>query len=85
MAFALSLAGRRENLTAQALRQFGDEIGVPVPAFERVLAEVLTATADAVQQVRGGVVPFDARRWRDLVRVLERRRRDLSAWVGDGP
>ncbi|USQ75670.1 type II toxin-antitoxin system HipA family toxin [Ornithinimicrobium cryptoxanthini] len=77
--FALSLAGRRENLTAKALRQFGDEIGVPPPAVERVLAEVLAATADVVEQVRDGVVPFDARRRRDLVRVLERRRRDLGA------
>ena len=77
--FALPLAGRRDNLTAKAFREFGEEIGVPGPAVERVLEEVLAATADLVEQVREGVVPFDARRRRDLVRVLERRRRDLGA------
>jgi len=76
--FALPLAGRRDNLSAKAFRQFGDEIGLPGPVVERVLDDVLGATVDVVDQVRDGVIPWDARRQRDLVRTLERRRRDLG-------
>ncbi|WP_237565327.1 type II toxin-antitoxin system HipA family toxin [Ornithinimicrobium cavernae] len=76
--FALPLAGRRDNLSAKAFRRFGEQLGLPGPAVERVLDEVLTVTADLIEQVRDGVVPWDARRRRDLVRRLERRRRDLG-------
>lgn len=77
-AFALSLAGRRDNLTAKAFRQFGDTVGLPLRVVDRVLEEVLAATSEVVEQVRDGVIGWDARRRRDLVRTLERRRRDLG-------
>lgn len=76
--FALPLAGRRDNLSAKGFHQFGAELGLPEPAVGRVLAEVLTITADVIEQVRDGAVPWDTRRRRDLVRTLERRRRDLQ-------
>ena len=75
---ALPLAGRRENLTAKAFRSFGETVGLPRAAVDRVLAEVLEATADVPAQIEAGAVPWDPRRRADLVRTLRRRRRDLE-------
>lgn len=75
---ALPLAGRRENLTAKAFRSFGETVGLPRAAVDRVLAEVLEATADVPAQIEAGAVPWDPRRRQDLVRTLRRRRRDLE-------
>lgn len=76
--FALPLAGRRENLTAKAFRDFGTGLGLPLAAVDRVLEDVLAATADVVERVEAGAVGWDARRRQDLVRTLRRRRRDLG-------
>ena len=75
---ALPLVGRRENLTAKAFRSFGETVGLPRAAVDRVLAEVLEATADVPAQIEAGAVPWDPRRRADLVRTLRRRRRDLE-------
>lgn len=76
--FALAVAGRRDNLSAKAFRQLGDEVGLPGPVVDRVLDEVLAATADVIEDVRSGAIGWDTRRRRDLVRVLDRRRRALT-------
>lgn len=76
--FALPVAGRRDNLTAKAFRQLGDDIGLPAPVIDRALAEVLAATADVETRLRDGAVPWDARRRQDAVRTLRRRRVDLG-------
>lgn len=76
--FALPLAGRRENLTAKAFREFGTGIGLPPPAVDRVLEQVLAATEDLVDQVEAGAVGWDVRRRQDLARTLRRRRHDLG-------
>lgn len=76
--FALSLAGRRDNLTAKAFRQFGASVGLLPAVVDRVLSEVLTATADVVDRVEAGAVGWDLRRRQDLARTLRRRRRDLE-------
>ena len=76
--FALPLAGRRDNLTAKAFRQFGDTVGLPPAVVDRVLEEVLAATHDVVARLEEGAVGWDARRRQDTVRALRRRRRDLG-------
>lgn len=76
--FALSLAGRRDNLTAKAFRQFGASVGLPPAVVDRVLDEVLSFTDDVVERVEQGAVGWDVRRRQDTVRALRRRRRDLG-------
>jgi serine/threonine-protein kinase HipA len=76
--FALPVAGRRDNLTARAFRRFGETVGLPAAAVDRVLEEVLAATADVVARLEEGAVEWDVRRRQDLVRTLRRRRRDLG-------
>lgn len=76
--FALPLAGRRDNLTAKAFRRFGETVGLPAAAVDRVLEEVLAATADVVVRLEQGAAGWDVRRRQDLVRTLRRRRRDLG-------
>jgi serine/threonine-protein kinase HipA len=75
---ALPLAGRRDNLTAKAFHRFGETVGLPAAAVDRVLEEVLAATADVVARLEEGAVEWDVRRRQDLVRTLRRRRRDLG-------
>lgn len=53
-------------------------LGLPPAAVDRVLEEVLAATADVVEQVEAGAVGWDVRRRKDLARTLRRRRRDLG-------
>lgn len=76
--FALPLAGRRDNLTAKAFRQFGASVGLLPGAVDRVLEEVLSVTHDVVERVEQGAVGWDVRRRQDTVRALRRRRRDLG-------
>ena len=76
--FALPLADRRDNLSRKAFMEFGERIGLPAPAVDRVIADVLSATAPVVEDVEAGAVPWDVRRRQDLVRTLRRRRRDLG-------
>lgn len=77
--FALKLAGRRENLSAKAFRAFGEEIGLPRPAVDAVLIDVLTATSDLEHRLIEADIGWDEHRLRNLVRVVRRRRRDLGA------
>lgn len=77
--YALSLAGRRDNLTAEAFRTFGAEIGLPPRAVDAVIEEVLVATEHVEADVQAGAGGWDVRRRQDLLRALRRRRRDLEA------
>ncbi|MEQ1483929.1 hypothetical protein, partial [Salmonella enterica] len=65
-------------LTAKAFHRFGETVGLPASAVDRVLEEVLAATADVVVRLEQGAVGWDARRRQDLLRTLRRRRRDLG-------
>lgn len=75
---ALPIGGKRSGLSRKAFLAFGAELGLPVRAVESTIDHVLTVTADLGHEVAGGALPFGQRRRRDLVRVLARRRHDLS-------
>ncbi|MFC6421023.1 type II toxin-antitoxin system HipA family toxin [Ornithinimicrobium tianjinense] len=76
--FALSMAGRRDNLTAKAFREFGASVGLPAAAVDRALADVLVVTEDVIERLEHGAIGWDVRRRQDTVRALRRRRRDLG-------
>ncbi|MFN2320680.1 MAG: type II toxin-antitoxin system HipA family toxin [Dermatophilaceae bacterium] len=75
---ALTLGGRRENLSPKAFLGFADGIGLPRVAAQRAIEEALAASASVIDDIAAGAVDFDHRRRQDLVRTLTRRRRDLE-------
>ena len=71
---ALAVQGRKDNISAKIFRAFCSEIGLTDRAAERVMAVALKATEGAAERIIAAT-NFDARRARDLTRVLARRRR----------
>lgn len=76
---ALTLAGRRENLTRRAFLTFAEAIGLRERAARSALDEVLDITAGLAEGIAAGVLPFNDNLNRNLARHLARRRRDLMA------
>lgn len=74
---ALRLTGRREGLNRKAFRTFGDTLGLPAPASERVLDDVLAATEPMLDELGDGALPLNRNAIHTLVRRLRRRRQDL--------
>lgn len=71
---ALSVQGRKDNISGKIFRDFCAEIGLPERAAERVVATALRVTGGAAERIIDAT-DFDPRRARDLRRVLARRRR----------
>ena len=71
---ALSVQGRKDNISGKAFRAFCTEIGLTVNATERVMAQALRVTDGAAERIVSAA-DFDPRRARDLRRVLDRRRK----------
>ncbi|WP_175935353.1 type II toxin-antitoxin system HipA family toxin [Corynebacterium sp. Marseille-P4321] len=71
---ALSVQGKKDNISARIFIAFCQEIGLPRKAAERVIELALKATEGAPEQIIEAT-EFDPRRSRDLRRVLQRRRR----------
>lgn len=76
---ALSVAGRRDNLSTKAFHALGAHGGLPTRAVDAVLEEALRATASVADDIEAGSIHWDPRRRRDLANVIRRRRRDLGA------
>lgn len=76
---ALTLAGRRENLTRRAFLTFAEAISLRERAARSALDEVLDITAGLAEGIAAGVLPFNDNLNRHLARQLARRRRDLMA------
>ena len=74
---ALSVQGRKDNISGRIFRDFCGEIGLPERATERIMATALRVTEGAAERIVSAT-DFDPRRARDLRRVLAKRR-DLWA------
>jgi hypothetical protein len=75
---ALSLQGATEGLTRRRFLAFAAALGLPPRAAESALEDVLAATAGFLEELEGGVLPWNANLRRTVVRQLGRRRRDLA-------
>lgn len=71
---ALSVQGRKDNISGKIFRAFCAEIGLTERAAERVMAQALRVTDGAAERIVAAT-DFDPRRARDLTRVLDRRRK----------
>lgn len=71
---ALSVQGRKDNISGKAFRAFCAEIGLTERAAERVMVQALQVTEGAAERIVAAT-DFDPRRARDLRRVLDRRRK----------
>lgn len=75
---ALSVQGRRENLSGKKFRAFCAEIGLSARATEAVMRLALDITSSAAHMLIDATAP-DPRRSRDLTRILAHRRK---LWEG---
>ncbi|KGN32968.1 hypothetical protein N802_16465 [Knoellia sinensis KCTC 19936] len=71
---ALPMAGRREGFSRRSLLEFADRIGLPSASAERVIDEVLTATADVAASLTADPLGFPPHQIRSWVRALSHRR-----------
>lgn len=71
---ALSIDGQRKALSRKRLLSFADAIGLPLPAAERAIDDAVGASGGIEDDIAAGAISFDARRTRDLVRNVSRRR-----------
>ena len=71
---ALSVQGRRDGLSVKKYFAYTDEVGLPRGSAERIVAAALAATKDADERIVSAA-NFDARRARDIRRVLRARRK----------
>ena len=72
-AMALSIQGRKDNISGKIFRAFCSEIGLNERATESVMRLALEATEDAAEKIITAS-DFDTRRARDLRRILSHRR-----------
>lgn len=73
-AMALSLQGARENLSRKRFLALGAELGLTAPATERAVNEVLCVTEPLLDDLAGGVLPWNANLRQRVVRQLRARR-----------
>lgn len=75
---ALSIQGRKSGISRRILLDFAEEIGLRRPLAERLLGELLTATADLGDALAAHVLPFSAADTAKTVKQLAYRRRLLG-------
>lgn len=78
LTMALSVDGRRSGLSRRRLLAFAVSQGLPLPAAERVLGEVLAATGVVADDIARGIVPMDPNALRAWARELRHRRRAVE-------
>lgn len=71
---ALSMVGRRDGISRRLLLDFGDRVGLPRVAAERVIDDVLLATAEVVPSLSVDSLGFPTQQVRPWVRALRHRR-----------
>lgn len=71
---ALPMMGRRDGLSRRSLLDFADRVGLPRAAAERVIDEVLAATADVVPALTADPLGFPPQQVSGWVRALRNRR-----------
>lgn len=72
---ALRMGGRNDGLTGRALIEFAARVGLAERAARKVVDELCDAADTWIPRL--GELPFDARRVRDLERLVWHRRREL--------
>ena len=75
---ALAVDGATTGLSRRRWLAFAEAIGLSVKAAERVVDEMLRATASVIDDIDGGALPFDTTITRTVVRNLRNRRRLLE-------
>lgn len=71
---ALPMVGRRDGFSRRSLLDFADRIGLPRAAAERVVGEVLAATAEVIPSLTADPLGFPPQQVRGWVRALRNRR-----------
>ena len=72
---ALSIGGRRDDISRKALLGLADDLGVSAPAATRALDEMVKATEPVMALWEQGDADFTRPRQAEVVRQLRRRRR----------
>lgn len=75
---ALSLGGRTKGLSRRRLLEFGLALGLTEKAATRALDSILSATTAVIDEIDGGVLPFDRPTTTAMIRELKFRRRQLT-------
>ena len=76
---ALSIDDRTSGLSRRRWLEFAHAIGLSRKAAERVIDDLLAATADLSSVIRDGVLPFDDKTNRDAARNIANRHKQLAA------
>jgi len=76
--FALTIGGKRRDVSRRQLIAFAGSLGLPTKTAERIITDLLDATADLETELRGGAVPLSSRHVADMVAGVRNRRRLLS-------
>ena len=75
---ALSIQGRKSGISKRILLDFAEDIGLRRPLAERLLGELLAATADVGDALAAGALPFSTADTAKAVKQLAYRRRLLG-------
>lgn len=73
---AITMGGRSEGLVRKDLLDFGQNVGLSLPAATSALERVLKTTAPLVALLESGAMPFNQHLTRQWIRQVTRRRRD---------
>ena len=76
--FALTIGGKRRDVSRRELIAFANSLGLTTKTAERVITDLLDATADLEAELREGALPLNPRQLADTVAGLRNRRRLLS-------
>ena len=76
---AISIDDRTTGLSRRRWLEFAHVIGLSQKAAERVIDDLLAATADLSSVIRDGVLPFDDKTNRDAARNIANRHKQLVA------
>ncbi len=75
---ALTIGGRRDGLSRRRMLTFSAAVGLPEALAERVLDDLLEATATFADALDAGALPFDTNAIRSSTRAIRFRRKSLA-------
>ena len=76
--FALTIGGKRRDVSRRQLLAFANSLGLPTKTAERIISNLLDATAGLESELREGALPLNPRQVADTVAGLRNRRRLLQ-------